>query len=108
MLQRIYGTAYPTQAELEIHLVRLEEAKKRDHRRLGKELGLFTFSEDIGSGIPLFYPKGSSCGGRWRPTSANVQTRYGYQHCGRDHIVERGPVPQSGHLDNYLEVMFPA
>ncbi len=108
MLQRIYGTAYPTQAELEIHLVRLEEAKKRDHRRLGKELGLFTFSEDIGSGIPLFYPKGEQLRRTMETYVRDVQTRYGYQHVWTGHIVKEDLYRKSGHLDNYLEVMFPA
>ena len=58
MLQRIYGTAWRTSQELEDYLWRLEEAKKRDHRKLGKELGLFYFSEDVGPGLPLFTPKG--------------------------------------------------
>src|SRR6185436_5165741 len=58
MLQRIYGTAWPSQAELDHYLEMLEEAKKRDHRKLGRELGLFYFNEDVGAGIPLFTPKG--------------------------------------------------
>ncbi len=58
MLQRVYGTAWQTAEELEEYLWRLEEAKKRDHRKLGKELGLFYFSEDVGPGLPLFTPKG--------------------------------------------------
>jgi threonyl-tRNA synthetase len=108
MLQRIYGTAYPTQAELDLHLARLEEAKKRDHRRLGKELGLFTFSEDIGSGIPLFYPKGEQLRRTMETYVRDVQTRYGYQHVWTGHIVKEDLYRKSGHLDNYLEVMFPA
>ncbi len=58
MLQRIYGTAWRTQADLDAYLNQLEEARKRDHRRVGRELGLFTLSEDIGQGIPIFFPKG--------------------------------------------------
>jgi len=107
MLQRIYGTAYPTEAELELHLVRLEEAKKRDHRRLGKELGLFTFSEDIGSGIPLFYPKGEQLRRTMETYVRDVQTRYGYQHVWTGHIAKEDLYRKSGHIDNYLDVMFP-
>src|SRR5207248_11643486 len=60
MLQRIYGTLFPTQEELDAHLEQLEEARRRDHRRLGKELGLFVFSEDVGPGIPLVLPNGET------------------------------------------------
>src|SRR5690606_4679871 len=58
MLQRIYGTAWNTKEELEAYLFQIEEARKRDHRRLGRELGLFAITEEVGAGIPLFFPKG--------------------------------------------------
>ena len=59
MLTRIYGVTFPSQKELDEYLVLLEEAKKRDHRKLGKELGVFTFDEDVGMGLPLWLPKGT-------------------------------------------------
>jgi len=107
MLQRIYGTAYPTQEELDLHLQRLEEAKKRDHRKLGKELNLFTFSEDIGAGIPLFYPKGAVLREIMESYVRNVQTGYGYEHVWTGHIVKEDLYRKSGHYDNYADVMFP-
>jgi threonyl-tRNA synthetase len=107
MLQRIYGTAYATQAELDEHLHRLEEAKKRDHRKLGKELGLFTFSEDVGPGIPLFLPKGAQLRTTMEQYVRDVQTRYGYEHVWTGHVVKEDLYRKSGHLDNYADVMFP-
>ena len=78
MLQRIYGTAWNTPAELEEYLWKLEEAKKRDHRKLGKELGLFYFSEDVGPGLPLFTPQGEMLRHLMEGYVRDVQTRYGY------------------------------
>ncbi len=80
MLQRIYGTAWNSKAELEDYLNRLEEARRRDHRRLGKELGLFYFSDDIGPGLPLFTPKGEILRHTMESFVRETQTRYGYQH----------------------------
>ncbi|RPI22500.1 MAG: threonine--tRNA ligase, partial [Chloroflexota bacterium] len=80
MLQRIYGTAWRTAQELEEYLWKLEEARKRDHRKLGKELGLFYFSDDVGPGLPLFAPKGEMLRYLMESYVRNVQTRYGYQH----------------------------
>ncbi|HEY3266395.1 MAG TPA: threonine--tRNA ligase [Armatimonadota bacterium] len=107
MLQRIYGTAYPNKAELEQHLYRIEEAKKRDHRKLGKELGLFTFSEDVGPGIPLFYPKGAQLRQTMEDYVRGVQSRYGYEHVWTGNIVKEDLYKKSGHYDNYRDVMFP-
>ena len=107
MLQRIYGTAWESADELEQYLDRLEEARKRDHRRLGKELGLFHFSEDIGPGIPLFTPKGEMVRHLMEQFVRDVQTRYGYQHVWTAHLVKEDLYRLSGHYDNYREVMFP-
>jgi threonyl-tRNA synthetase len=107
MLQRIYGTAWKTSQELEEFLWRLEEAKKRDHRKLGKELGLFYFSDDIGPGLPLFTPKGEMLRYLMEGYVREVQTRYGYQHVWTGHLVKEDLYRQSGHYDNYKESMFP-
>jgi len=107
MLQRIYGTAWESADDLKAYLDRLEEAKKRDHRKLGKELGLFLFSEDIGPGLPLFTPKGEILRHEMENYVREVQTRYGYQHVWTGHMVKEELYKRSGHYDNYNEVMFP-
>jgi threonyl-tRNA synthetase len=107
MLQRVYGTAWHSPQELEEHLWRLEEAKKRDHRKLGKELGLFYFSEDVGPGLPLFTPKGEMLRYLMEGYVRDVQTRYGYQHVWTGHMVKEDLYRRSGHYDNYKESMFP-
>ena len=107
MLQRIYGTAWHTAQELEEYLWRLEEAKKRDHRKLGKELGLFYFSEDVGPGLPLFTPKGEVLRYLMEGYVREVQTRYGYQHVWTGHLVKEDLYKRSGHFDNYKDAMFP-
>jgi threonyl-tRNA synthetase len=107
MLQRIYGTAWNTPQELEEYLWKLEEAKKRDHRKLGKELGLFYFSDDIGPGLPLFSPKGEMLRHLMESYVRDVQTRYGYTHVWTGHVVKEDLYKRSGHYDNYKDVMFP-
>jgi len=107
MLQRIYGTAWHNPQELKDYLWRLEEAKKRDHRKLGKELGLFYFAEEIGPGIPLFTPKGEIIRHLMEDYVRQVQTRYGYQHVWTGHLVKEDLYKRSGHYDNYRESMFP-
>jgi threonyl-tRNA synthetase len=107
MLQRVYGTAWHTAQDLEEYLWRLEEAKKRDHRKLGKELGLFYFSEDIGPGIPLFTPKGEILRYLMEGYVRELQSRYGYEHVWTGHMVKEKLYKRSGHYDNYREVMFP-
>ncbi|RIK42436.1 MAG: threonine--tRNA ligase [Chloroflexi bacterium] len=107
MLQRVYGTSWPTQKELEDYLYRLEEARKRDHRRIGRELGLFTFSEDVGPGIPLFFPKGEMVRHLMESYVRETQTRYGYQHVWTGHLVKEDLYRRSGHLEHYSDVMFP-
>jgi threonyl-tRNA synthetase len=107
MLQRIYGTAWESAGQLEEYLWKLEEAKKRDHRKLGKELGLFHFSEDIGPGLPLFTPKGEMMRHLMEEYVRDVQTRYGFQHVWTGHLVKEDLYRRSGHYDNYRDVMFP-
>ena len=107
MLQRVYGTAWHNSQELEEHLWRLEEARKRDHRKLGKELGLFYFSEDIGPGLPLFTPKGEMLRHLMEGYVREVQTRYGYQHVWTGHMVKEDLYRRSGHYENYKDAMFP-
>jgi threonyl-tRNA synthetase len=107
MLQRIYGTAWNSKAELEDYLHRLEEARKRDHRKLGRELGLFFFSDDIGPGLPLFTPKGEMLRHLMENYVRETQTRYGYQHVWTGHMVKESLYHKSGHYENYGDVMFP-
>ena len=107
MLTRVYGTAWPTEKELKAHLRRLEEAKERDHRRIGKDLGLFTFSPDVGAGIPLFLPKGETMRHLMEDYVREVQTRYGYEHVWTGHLVNERLYARSGHLEHYDDSMFP-
>lgn len=106
-LQRIYGTAWETSQQLEEYLWRQEEAKKRDHRKLGKELGLFYFSDDIGPGIPLFTPKGEMLRHVMEGYVRDTQTRYGFEHVWTANLVKEDLYKKSGHYDNYADVMFP-
>jgi len=107
MLQRIYGTAWESSADLEVYLDRLEEAKRRDHRKIGKDLGLFYFSEDIGPGLPLFTPRGEILRHLMEDYVRETQTKYGYQHVWTGHMVKEDLYKRSGHYDNYRDVMFP-
>ncbi len=107
MLQRIYGTAWENPQQLEEYLWRLEEAKKRDHRKLGKELSLFYFSDEVGPGLPLFTPKGEMLRYLMEKYVRDVQTRYGYQHVWTGHLVKEDLYRRSGHYDNYKDSMFP-
>ncbi len=107
MLTRVYGTVFATKKELDDYLWRLEEAKKRDHRKLGRELNLFYFSDDIGPGLPLFAPKGEIIRHLMEAYVRDVQTRYGYQHVWTGHMVKEDLYRKSGHYDNYQDAMFP-
>jgi threonyl-tRNA synthetase len=108
MLQRIYGTAWERQDELDGYLHNLELARERDHRKLGRELGLFVFSQDIGSGIPLFLPKGEIVRHEMEDYVRRTQTRYGYDHVWTGHLVKEELYWKSGHLPLYGDVQFPA
>jgi len=107
MLTRIYGTAWENAKQLEEHLHRIEEAKKRHHRKLGRELGLFYFSDDVGPGLPLFAPKGEMLRYLMESYVRETQTRYGYQHVWTGHLVKEDLYKKSGHYDNYYDAMFP-
>ena len=107
MLTRIYGTAWPTEKELKEYLRRLEEAKARDHRKLGRDLKLFAFSPDVGGGIPLFLPKGEMLRHLMEEYVREVQTRHGYEHVWTGHLVHEGLYAKSGHLEHYKDAMFP-
>jgi len=108
MLQRIYGTIWNTPKELRKYLWAIEEAKKRDHRKLGAQLGLFHFSADIGPGLPLFTPAGETVRHLMESYVRDVQTKYGYQHVWTGHIVKEDLYKKSGHYENYRDAMFPA
>jgi threonyl-tRNA synthetase len=107
MLQRIYGTGWNSKKELEAYLFRLEEAKRRDHRKLGRELNLFYFSDDVGPGLPLFTPKGEMLRHLMEGFVRETQTRYGYQHVWTGHMVKESLYHKSGHYENYSDVMYP-
>jgi threonyl-tRNA synthetase len=107
MLTRVYGTAWPTEKELKAHLRRLDEAKQRDHRQVGKDLGLFTFSPDVGAGIPLFLPKGETLRHLMEGYVREVQTRHGYEHVWTGNLVNEQLYAKSGHLEHYRDAMFP-
>jgi len=107
MLQRVYGVCFPTQQELDAHLAMLEEARKRDHRRLGRELGLFVFSEDVGSGIPLFLPHGEILRHEMEAFVREVQTRHGVQHVWTANVARAELYKKSGHWEHYRDVMWP-
>jgi len=106
-LQRVYGTAWKTADQLAHYLWQIEEAKKRDHRKLGKELGLFYFSDLVGPGLPLFGPKGEMVRYLMEKYVRDTQTRYGYQHVWTGHLVKEELFHRSGHYEHYNESMFP-
>jgi threonyl-tRNA synthetase len=107
MLTRVYGTAWPTQAELDQYLWQLEEARKRDHRKLGRELNLFTFSENVGPGIPLFLPNGAIVRHQMEQYVRETQAAHGYQHVWTANIARVRLYKQSKHWYHYREGMFP-
>ena len=107
MLQRIYGTAWETSEELEQYLWRLEEAKKRDHRVLGRELDLFSFSEDVGPGLILWHPKGGMIRKLAEDFSREEHEKAGYDFVYTPHIGKSKLWETSGHLDWYADAMYP-
>jgi len=106
MLTRIYGTSFPTQKELDKHLTMLEEAKKRDHRKLGKRLGLFTFSKFVGPGLPLYPPKGALLRRLVNDHVEDIQSKEGYQQVWTPQIAKAELFKTSGHYDKYKDSMF--
>jgi len=107
MLQRIYGTSWPSQAELDTYLEFLLEAEKRDHRRLGSELDLFSFPEEIGSGLAVFHPKGGIIRRAMEDYSRRRHEEEGYQFVYSPHLTKATLFETSGHLDWYSEGMYP-
>ena len=106
-LQRVYGTAWPTKDELKAHLERLEEAAKRDHRRIGAELDLFSFPEEIGSGLAVFHPKGGIIRRVMEDYSRKRHEENGYDFVYSPHITKSNLFETSGHLAWYADGMFP-
>ena len=107
MLQRIYGTAWPSQDELNAYLELLAEAEKRDHRRLGQELDLFSFPEEIGSGLAVFHPKGGIIRRAMEDYSRKRHENEGYEFVYSPHLTKAALFQKSGHLDWYSEGMYP-
>lgn len=106
MLTRIYGTCFPTKEELEQYLQQLEEAKKRDHKKLGKELGLFTFSETVGKGLPLFTPKGATIKRILERFIVDEEIKRGYLHVSTPDIASLKLYQKSGHYPYYKDSMY--
>jgi threonyl-tRNA synthetase len=106
-LQRIYGTAWESQEALDAHLALLEEAAKRDHRRLGTELDLFSFPDEIGSGLVVFHPKGGIVRREMEDYSRRKHIEAGYEFVNTPHITKAQLFHTSGHLDWYADGMFP-
>jgi threonyl-tRNA synthetase len=107
MLQRIYGTAWPTQEALDAYLNLLEEAEKRDHRRLGAELDLFSFPEEIGSGLAVFHPKGGIIRRAMEDYSRKRHEEEDYQFVYSPHLTKAALFETSGHLQWYADGMYP-
>ena len=106
MLTRIYGITFPKQQELDEYLHLLEEAKKRDHRKLGKELGLFTFSEKVGAGLPMWLPKGAMLRDRLQRFLQEKQMEIGYLPVITPHIGHKDLYITSGHWEKYGQDSF--
>ena len=106
-LQRIYGTAWESQEALDEHLHRIEEAERRDHRKLGKELDLFSFPDEIGSGLPVFHPKGGVIKREMEDYVRRRHIEEGFSYVGTPHISKDGLFHTSGHLPHYADTMFP-
>ena len=106
-LQRLYGTSYPSQKELDEHMERLEQAKARDHRKLGRELGLFMLSPEVGPGLPLWLPKGATIRRVLEDYIRGELVKRGYQPVYTPHIARTELFKISGHMEAYKESMFP-
>lgn len=107
MLQRIYGTAWRNKKELKRHLQMLEEAKKRDHRKLGKELDIFAFDDEVGPGLPLWLPAGGVLIDELETLAKEVELRRGYQRVRTPHLTKESLFLRSGHLPYYDGGMYP-
>ncbi|PKW25451.1 threonine--tRNA ligase [Phycicoccus duodecadis] len=106
-LQRVYGTAWPTKDELKAYLDRLAEAEKRDHRKLGAELDLYSFPDELGSGMAVFHPKGGVIKREMEDYVRRRHIEEGFQYVGTPHISKAGLFHTSGHLPYYADTMFP-
>src|SRR5206468_10723054 len=106
-LQRIYGTAFKTKKELDEYFAMLEEAKKRDHRKLGKELELFTFDDDVGPGLPLWLPRGAAIIEELEKLAKETEFAAGYHRVRSTNLARESLYIKSGHLPYYAESMFP-
>jgi threonyl-tRNA synthetase len=106
-LQRIYGTAFKNKTEMEAYFTMLEEAKKRDHRKLGKELELFTFDEDVGPGLAMWLPRGTAIIEELEKLAKETEFAGGYDRVRTPHIARENMYLTSGHLPYYVESMFP-
>jgi threonyl-tRNA synthetase len=106
-LQRIYGTAWESQEALDRHLELIEEAQRRDHRKLGVELDLFSFPDELGSGLPVFHPKGGIIRRELEDYSRRAHEKAGYQFVNTPHITKEHLYVTSGHLEWYADGMFP-
>src|ERR1700754_1777592 len=107
-LTRVYGVTFPSQKELDEYLLLLEEAKKRDHRKLGKELGIFTFDEQVGPGLPLWMPNGAIIIEELEKLAKQTEERAGYKRVVTPNIAKESLYITSGHLPYYEDSMFPA
>src|SRR5213080_2376691 len=107
LLQRVYGTAFKTKKELDDYFAMLEEAKKRDHRKLGRELELFVFDDDVGPGLPMFLPRGAVIAEELEKLAKETEFAAGYQRVRTPHIARESLYKKSGHLPYYAESMFP-
>ncbi|MEH3075977.1 MAG: threonine--tRNA ligase, partial [Quadrisphaera sp.] len=106
-LQRVYGTAWPSKDELRAHLERLAEAERRDHRRLGAELDLFSFPDEIGSGLAVFHPRGGVIKREMEDYVRRRHVEEGFDYVGTPHISKQHLFETSGHLPYYADTMFP-
>ncbi|HEU5200860.1 MAG TPA: threonine--tRNA ligase [Ktedonobacterales bacterium] len=107
MLQRLYGTAWFSQEDLDAYLERLEEAKRRDHRKLGKDLDLFMISEEVGAGLPLWLPKGATVRRLLEEYILGVERQQGYQHVYTPNLAKLDLYKTSGHWYHYKDSMYP-
>ena len=107
MLTRVYGVTFPSQKELDEYLALLEEAKKRDHRKLGKELGIFTFDDEVGPGLPLWMPNGTIIIEELEKLAKETELKAGYKRVVTPHIAKESLYLTSGHLPYYQDSMYP-
>jgi threonyl-tRNA synthetase len=108
MLTRVYGIAFPSQKELDEYIAMLEEAKKRDHRKLGKELGIFTFDDEVGPGLPLWMPNGTIIIEELEKLAKQTEQQANYKRVVTPHIAKESLYITSGHLPYYQESMYPS